>query len=291
MTAADQLSNNARLLREGDSDRFLTALFAPADRREGLFSLYAFNLELGRSAEHINEPMMGYIRLQWWRDRIAEIYVGDGPPKGAELAQALGQAVRAYNLPRQLFDAMLDAREQDFSPDAPASLAEFERYAQATAGGLIALALTVLGIPNDNDQKSTAQSTAYSAAMNLGMAWAIAGHLRAAAFHSRHNKQYLPGDILGPTAMVDLQNGRSSPALRQAARQMAQRAHEHLAAARDDALRLPKTALPVVLLAPLTGPYLRRLAAQDYDLFSPKLIIAKPRRQFMLAWHAWRGRY
>lgn len=281
MTAIDRLSHNARQLREGDYDRFLTALFAPVERREGLFSLYAFNLELGRSAELINESMMGYIRLQWWRDRVAEIYDGAGPPKGAELAQALRQTARAHHLPRQMFDAMLDAREQDFSPEAPATLAEFETYAQATAGNLIALALGVLGVSDEKAQRT---------AIDLGMAWAMAGHLRAAAFHSRHNKQYLPAEILGPAAAVDLRNGRSTAALRQAARRMADRAHEHLAAARHGAAEMPRAALPALLLAPLAGAYLRRLAARDYDLFSPHLTLAKPRRQLLLAWRAWRGR-
>lgn len=277
----DQLSTSARQTREGDSDRFLTALFAPVERREGLFALYAFNLELARIAEVVSESMMGHIRLQWWRDRIGEIYGGE-PPQGADLAQALCRTVRARNLPREPFDAMLEAREQDLSPEPPASLDEFELYAKSTSGGLVGLALHALG--------ATGQP-AHAAGRHLGLAWAIAGHLRAAAFHSRRNKQFLPADLLEGEAAADLRAGRSSPALAGVARRLAERAEAHLSAARDLAPQLPEAALPALLLGPLTSAYLRRLAARRYDLFSSGLEIAKPRRQLLLAWAAWRGRY
>ena len=38
-------------VRAGDRDRFLAALFAPAQHRAGLFALYAFNLEIARVRE------------------------------------------------------------------------------------------------------------------------------------------------------------------------------------------------------------------------------------------------
>ena len=39
------LSSCAQQVRRDDPDRFLTALFAPAEAREDLFALYAFNDE------------------------------------------------------------------------------------------------------------------------------------------------------------------------------------------------------------------------------------------------------
>jgi len=72
--AASGLSLCAAELRRGDRDRFLTALFAPADRREALFALYAFNLELARIRESVSQPMLGLIRLQWWRDGLDAIF-------------------------------------------------------------------------------------------------------------------------------------------------------------------------------------------------------------------------
>ena len=50
-------------MRRHDRDRYQTALFAPAARREALFALYAFNYEIARVRESVTQPMLGQIRL------------------------------------------------------------------------------------------------------------------------------------------------------------------------------------------------------------------------------------
>ncbi|MDE1903717.1 MAG: squalene/phytoene synthase family protein, partial [Alphaproteobacteria bacterium] len=60
-------SSLAAFVRQHDRDRFATAMFAPEPRRENLFALYAFNYELAKVRESVREPMMGRVRLQWWR--------------------------------------------------------------------------------------------------------------------------------------------------------------------------------------------------------------------------------
>jgi phytoene synthase len=280
MTEGNDLSYSARLVRDGDSDRFLTALFAPESGREGLFALYAFNLEIARVPEAVSEPMMGQIRLQWWRDRIAEIYAGE-PPKGAEVAQALCRAIRDYNLPRDSFDALLDARERDLSPEPPATIDDFEVYAESTSGELVSLALHTLGV---------ADESAHEAGQHVGICWAIVGHLRAARYHAGHNRVHLPADVLDG-ALEDLRAGRATPALAEAAQRLGERAEEHLKASRDLSPQVTKAALPALLLAPLADGYLGRLEKHGYDLFSPELEVSKPQRQLRLAWAAWRRHY
>src|SRR5665213_2932433 len=72
---AGGLSPIGALVREHDRDRFQTALFAPAGDREALFALYAFNYEIARVRESVREPMLGQIRLQWWREAGGRIGV------------------------------------------------------------------------------------------------------------------------------------------------------------------------------------------------------------------------
>ena len=64
------------LVRRHDPDRFLTALFAPPEKRDALLTLYAFNHELARAREAVSEPPLALIRLQWWR----EVVEGARPP-------------------------------------------------------------------------------------------------------------------------------------------------------------------------------------------------------------------
>ncbi len=65
-----------REVRRLDHDRYLAALFAPAEARAALLALYAFNLELARVPELVTEPLLGEVRLSWWREARAEARAG-----------------------------------------------------------------------------------------------------------------------------------------------------------------------------------------------------------------------
>ena len=67
---AETRSEVAALVRRHDRDRFQTALFVPAARRDALFALYAFNYEIARVRESVSEPTLGLIRLEWWRQSL-----------------------------------------------------------------------------------------------------------------------------------------------------------------------------------------------------------------------------
>src|SRR5438552_16844209 len=82
------LDPSGALVRRHDHDRYLSALFAPEPARAGLFALYAFNVEVAKTREVVREPILGSIRLQWWRDALAEIY-GGGPVRRHEVVEPL----------------------------------------------------------------------------------------------------------------------------------------------------------------------------------------------------------
>src|ERR1700754_3588912 len=94
-------------VRAADHDRYLTALYAPADKRDALFSLYAFNAEIAGIRDRIHEALPGEVRLQWWRDLIAD---NDGASVGHPVADALKATISGHRLPKQAFDNMLEAR-------------------------------------------------------------------------------------------------------------------------------------------------------------------------------------
>src|SRR5690348_8145231 len=116
------ISPLAETLRRDDRDRFLAALFAPADRRDAVIALYAFNYEIAKTREVVSEALLGRIRLQWWREAIEEAYGGVGV-RAHEVMTPLAAAIREYRLGREHFDAMVDAREFDLADDPPATIA------------------------------------------------------------------------------------------------------------------------------------------------------------------------
>ena len=269
-------------VRRHDPDRYLSALFAPQARRRGLFALYAFNLELARIRELVNECQLGEIRLAWWREALANI--GKGAPPNHLVATELGAAIARHGLDRALLAGLIDARAADLEDAPPADLAALERYAEETAATLVRLALGILGVDD---------RAAHRAARHVGIGWALTGILRAVPFQARARRLFLPADLcaragLAPRAVYE---GRPGPALGIVAAEVASLARDHLAAARTFRGDVPAAARPALLSATLADGYLARLARAGHDPFDARLERGRLARQLRLAIVAARGRY
>jgi phytoene synthase len=279
-TKGSTISALGTLVRTHDRDRYATALFAPEQRRENLFVLYAFNYELAKVREMVREPMMGQVRLQWWRDMIAEIAAGQNP-RQHEVAEPLAHIMREYHLSRSALDRMISAREKDLSPDPPLTIGEIEDYADATGGGLGVLALQALDVRD-------AKGAAATAARHVGIGYALAGVLRATAFHARFGRSFIP---------IELDPGRhalgtkATDKLRDAAATIADIARDRLEKARLLGEEVPEAAMPVLLPAVLAAHWLAQIESADYDLFAPRILRPDPWRGMRLFWAARRHRF
>jgi len=279
---ADSRNYCAAQVRRFDRDRYLTGLAAPAARRGDLFALYAFNVEIAKTAEVVSEAMIGRIRLQWWREAIGEAF--GGQPKDHAVLTALAVAIRERGLTQGHFERLICAREQDLERWQPATLAELEAYARETSVPLLLLALEVLG-HNDEPSRAVAEP--------LGLAWALTGLLRAIPFLARRKRILLPREIMAGSgaAVRDLFELRASAALSEAAEAVAARANEYLTEARQMRPRPPKSAHPALLLSSLAQGYLARLHRAGYDPFDPRVRRTDPGAVWRLIWARLRGRF
>ncbi len=175
-------------VRKFDPDRYFSALFAPAQARPLLFALYAFNHELARIGELVREPMTGEMRLHWWRETLDG--AREGQPRSHDVARALAQLFARTKLPHALFDAMMDARTFDFSPEPFTGDAARDAYLDSTSGNLMRLAARVLGVGEAADELAREAGIAYGLAGLIRSTRArIAcgrGSFRNRARHSRH---------------------------------------------------------------------------------------------------------
>jgi NADH dehydrogenase [ubiquinone] 1 alpha subcomplex assembly factor 6 len=277
------LSPSATLVRRYDRDRYVTALFAPAERREALFALYAFNYEVAKTREVVSEPLLGRIRLQWWRENLDAIYAG-GAVRHHEVAEPLADCVRRFGLSRVHFDRLIDAREFDLADEPPATIEALKAYCADTSGCLVRLALETFGVMDE---------TAHEAGTRVGIAYALAGLLRAIPFHARAGRSYIPADIareagLDPRELHDL---KPSPALAQAVERLAERARDQLRAARSLRSSVPRQAVPALLLGPLAEASLKALARARYNPFDLRLAAPAGSHTLQLTFAALRGRY
>jgi len=169
-------------VRRADPDRFFCSLFAPPEKREALWLLYAFNHELARAREVASEPTLALIRLAWWREVV------EGAEKKHEIATPLSAALREGVFAPADLAALIDARaaEAEEIPDFDS----FINYARGTAGRLARIAGKLLG--------ADAQ-----AIEDFGTAYGISGILRAAPFLARQNRSLLPSDCTSAQKLIE----------------------------------------------------------------------------------------
>jgi len=134
----------ANMVAQADPDRFAAAMCAQLPERGDLMVLYAFNIEVARAPWVTQEEMIAEMRLQWWKDAVSEIFEGKEPRKH-EVVTPLADVVARLELPRTLFDDLIEARRFDIYREGHGSRTAFDGYIQATSGNVMELAGRALG--------------------------------------------------------------------------------------------------------------------------------------------------
>ena len=133
----------AALVERGDPDRFAATMAAPVALRSRLWPLYAFNLELAKAAWASAEPIIAEMRLQWWRDGLAEV-AGGARVRPHDVMGPLALVVRDHDLPVALLEGMIEAQRWDLGREGFGDAAGLLAHLEATAGSLLVLASRVL---------------------------------------------------------------------------------------------------------------------------------------------------
>ncbi|MGF1649816.1 MAG: phytoene/squalene synthase family protein [Hyphomicrobiaceae bacterium] len=155
--------------RAHEIDRYLAAVVGPAGPRDDLITLAAFVGEVARVPIMVSEPMIGQIRLQWWRDTI-EAGAATGLSSGNPIADAFADVLRRRKLPVGLAIGVIDAQET-LLDDRPPTDDEALRQHLAKAQGIpFEFAGRVLGAHTGTADQSSLASVWASAGMCYGLA-------------------------------------------------------------------------------------------------------------------------
>jgi NADH dehydrogenase [ubiquinone] 1 alpha subcomplex assembly factor 6 len=168
------------MVRESDRPRYLCTLWAPAVHRPALFALHAFGLELARIRTQVSEPMLGEIRLAWWREALDGVYACQ--PREHPVLQAMTILVDK-GVHQSRLTALIDGRESEIFDSAMANTSEVEAFATQTAGVQNELVASLCGATS---------SEGLQAANDIGTAWGLLSLLRAVNFHARAQRHFLP---------------------------------------------------------------------------------------------------
>jgi phytoene synthase len=270
----DAFAYCAQLVRQADRDRYVASLFAPAEKRDALYALYAFNAEIARVREAAHEALPGEIRLQWWSDVIAGERTGEA--RANPLAAALLDVMERNRLSPDRLITLVEAHRFDLYDEPMRDIAQLETYARQTSSALFALAVRIL-----------AEIEAESVCTPAGMAYAVTGVLRALPVHVSRGQSYLPAALLDEYGanVHDLAAGRSSPSLDVALGELRALARSNLDKVGERIADLPQQAIPALLpLAPvglLLDRFRKSPALQPADI--------SPWRRQWLIWRAARN--
>jgi len=268
------------LVRTNDRERYLVSLFAPAACRPSLWAIYAFNHEIAKTRETVSEPMLGEIRLQWWREAIEGIYADT--PREHQVVLALSGAIERGNLPRVQFETLIDARAKDLE-DAPfPNIDVYMEYLKQTSAPLHHLALDCLEVENE---------AVSDCATKVGTAYALVGILRAAPFFFRQNRIPFPEDLLKDHGVTEraVFALRPFPELAGLVSMLASKAEGLMVDAGDG--EVERAARPAVLAAAQVNWHLARLKQAGCDPYDASVSAPIPFHELRLAVKMFLGKW
>ena len=218
---------------------------------------------------------------QWWREAIAAIYAG-GPPRRHTVVEPLAATIRERDLPRAYFDRLIEAREGDLDEAPPATLAALEDYAEGSSSQLLYWRW----------RRSDARCAGGEAGRHVGIAYALAGLLRAMPYWTAMGRPIVPLDIAARrrsrTRGVPRRGARrrcATPLPRSPPRRGT------ICGRRGRCARDPRPALPALLPAGIARRFLRRLERAGFDPFAQALAPLDPLQSWRLAIAALRRRF
>jgi phytoene synthase len=252
----DAFAHCRRLVADSDKERYWASLYAPVAQREGLYALYAFDLELAAVRERAREPMAGEIRLQWWREVLQGERAGEGAAH--PVAAALIATLQTHGTGVEPLLALIDARGFDVYDEPMAQGADFENYAAATSGAILSVAAQILGV-----QRAPADELCRETGLALGYAGAMRALPRGRNHISTEILEYYGAD------RAEVFTGKATFGLRAALAEMRLHARRHLGLAAALLHYIPSQILPALLPVALVKPSLARMEKRDYEPFTP----------------------
>ncbi|KAH7336893.1 isoprenoid synthase domain-containing protein [Rhizoctonia solani] len=272
------------LVRKHDYEAYLCSYFYPRAAQPGYFALRAFDLELAMIREAVSRPVIGKLRMQFWRDTVK--LITDNKPVRHPIAIALHEASQKAKLPPYYLKRMIDARDEELDKESYMTVEAVTQYAESASSTLLYLLLSLL-------HQSHSDTLAH-ASSHVGIARSLATLLRALPFHATRRRMIIPVEITAKHGVRQeevFRMGGDAQGIADAVFEFATVANDHILTARSafKDSRIPSEAMPVFLSAVPVVSFLSRLEEVNFDAFAPQLQ-AKSWRLPLSIWSASRAR-
>jgi 15-cis-phytoene synthase len=251
--------------------------FLEPRRRRAITAFYAFCREVDDIADECHDPQVARVKLAWWRDEIGRLYAGQ---PGHPVTRALKDAVNAYGLPQESFEAVIDGMEMDLGVVRYPDFKQLNLYCHRVAGVVGEVAAQIFGMTDRATLKY---------ANRLGLAFQLTNILRDVGEDARRGRIYLPQDELARFGVpeADLLQARYTEAFSRLMDFQCQRALDTY----DAALALlpaqdRKAQRPGLIMAAIYHALLLEIRADGFRVLDRRYALT-PLRKLWLAWKTW----
>ena len=262
------------------SNFYYSFLFLPRDRREAMYTVYAFCKEVDSV---VDEPAPGSdpaAELSRWREELAACYRGQ-PTR--PVTTSLARHVKELGIPQVYFEELINGVEMDLIYRRYATFKDLYQYCYRVASVVGLICLHIFG---------TRSPDAKDYAVNLGIAFQLTNILRDIGNDAERGRVYLPQEDLRRFGYRedDLMRRRHTDSFTELMRYQCARAEQYYAVARRIVKSLPPSDRSSLTVAEIMrAVYVRilgRIEASDYQVFGPRISLP-PSYRLALAGGVW----
>ena len=157
-----------RLVRRQYENFSVLSSVVPRDLRDDFAAVYAYCRWADDLGDEFGNRAKALELLGWWRSELDACYAGD--PRHPVFV-ALRPIIERHDLPRQPFDHLIDAFEQDQRVDSYETWDELIAYCRLSANPVGRLVLMLFGEERKTDSKTVKRSDELCTALQLTNHW------------------------------------------------------------------------------------------------------------------------
>jgi 15-cis-phytoene synthase len=268
----------ASITRRSSSNFYYAFMLLPAERRQALYSVYAFCRYIDDIADDrsVGKPAELLAR---WREELERVF--NGAPTHA-ISRALAYNVRRFAIPRRYFEEIIDGVEMDLERTRYATFEELRLYCYRVASAVGLVCIEIFGYRNPRTRQY---------AENLGIAFQLTNIIRDLSEDAARGRIYLPLEDLAHFGVAEdeILRGTDTLELRRLLEHEVERARsfyahaEQALAAEDRAAMVCAEAMRSIYRA-----LLERIASKGCGVVGQRHRISMPRKLYLVG-RTWAG--
>ena len=282
MSVADVAS---RLTRRSRSNFYYAFLALPRPRRQALYAVYAFCRTVDDIADlgvdGATDAASRHAALDAWRKEIARCYEPGAPPEHP-IARQLAAGIRAYGIPRDALEAIIDGVAMDVDGVIFETAEHLYPYCYRVASAVGLCCIEIFGY-------TAPRARQY--AVDLGTALQLTNIIRDVGADARAGRVYLPREDLRAYGITadDLRAGRHDAAFVALMQRQAARARDFY---RRAAASFPevdaRSLVPARIMGAIYAALLAEIESRGFRVFGERVTVPT-HRKVGIALRCWAG--